>query len=480
MSPQFSRNDDTQNLGASPRGRPRPVVAVALAALLLWTPIAAVAGSGPNEVVVLGIPLEFTLFALMLLGVAYFHNHTLLVALAGLAAITTYKLGITGFDQGTGVDGLTAHLEEEWVVLTNLLGLLLGFALLARHFEDSGVPRILPRYLPDSWLGALVLLVVIFVLSSFLDNIAAALIGGTIAATVFHYRVHIGYLAAIVAAANAGGAGSVVGDTTTTMMWISGIAPLDVVHAYIASGLALLIFGIPASIQQQRFSPIQRDVETEVPIDWLRLKIVAGILAAAVATNVVVNALLTPIADSFPFLATAVWTAIFVGARRRAPEWRLLPGALKGSLFLLTLVVCASMMPVERLPEASWVSALVLGFVSSVFDNIPLTALAIQQGGFDWGILAFAVGFGGSMIWFGSSAGVALSSMYPQAKSVEAWVKDGWHVPIAYVAGFTMLFLAHGWHPQPSPDSSTSGAPTHGATLEAALAQTSMAHNHAQ
>ena len=72
------------------------------------------------------------------------------------------------------------------------------------------------------------------------------------------------------------------------------------------------------------------------------------------------------------------------------------------------------MMPVEKLPAASWQSTLALGFISSVFDNIPLTALALKQGGYDWGVLAYAVGFGGSMIWFGSSAGVALSNMYPQ------------------------------------------------------------------
>ena len=56
-----------------------------------------------------------------------------------------------------------------------------------------------------------VLLVIVFVLSSFLDNIAAALIGGTVAATVFRHKVHIGYIAALVAASNAGGSGSVLG-----------------------------------------------------------------------------------------------------------------------------------------------------------------------------------------------------------------------------------------------------------------------------
>ena len=96
-------------------------------------------------------------------------------------------------------------------------------------------------------------------------------------------------------------------------------------------------------------------------------------------------------------------------------------------------------MPVEKLPRASWQTALGLGFVSAVFDNIPLTALALKQGGYDWGYLAYAVGFGGSMIWFGSSAGVALSNMYPEAKSVGLWLRHGWHVAVAYVVGFFVM-----------------------------------------
>ena len=124
-----------------------------------------------------------------------------------------------------------------------------------------------------------------------------------------------------------------------------------------------------------------------------------------------------------------------------------MPEAIKGSIFLLSLVLCATLMPVERLPGASWQTALGLGFVSAVFDNIPLTALALKQGGYDWGVLAYAVGFGGSMIWFGSSAGVALSNSYPKSKSVVLWLKHGWHVAVAYVVGFCALLIIAGWHP---------------------------------
>ena len=90
----------------------------------------------------------------------------------------------------------------------------------------------------------------ICILSSFLDNIAAALIGGAVAHTVFRGKIHIGYLAAIVAASNAGGAGSVVGDTTTTMMWIAGVPPLQVLHGYGGSFAAMFVCGIPAALVQ--------------------------------------------------------------------------------------------------------------------------------------------------------------------------------------------------------------------------------------
>jgi Na+/H+ antiporter NhaD/arsenite permease-like protein len=371
------------------------------------------------------------------------------VALTGLATIATYKILFTGFKTGVGLAGFGLHMAHEWVLLVNLLCLLVGFALLARHFEDSGIPEVLPKLLPEGWLGPFMLLVIIFLLSGFLDNIAAALIGATVAASVFKRKVHIGYLAAIVAASNAGGAGSVVGDTTTTMMWIDGVSPLDVIEAYLPASVAVIVFGIPAALAQHKHMAISRDFQAAHRIDCARVGIVLFILIAAIITNVTVNLKFTAMADHFPFLGVAVWVALLLAVPLRKPEWSLLPGAVKGSIFLLALVTCASMMPVEKLPLASWQTTLGLGFVSSVFDNIPLTALALKQGGYDWGFLAYAVGFGGSMIWFGSSAGVALSSFFPEARSVGQWLRHGWHVAVGYVIGFAVLAAFWGWHAEP-------------------------------
>src|SRR5437016_1514451 len=311
----------------------------------------------------LGVPFEFVLFGLTLTGVALFHHHTLQVALIGLGAIVLYKLAFTGFKAGPGMEGLALHMLHEWVILANLFGLLLGFALLSNYFEASQVPAVLPRY-----------------------------------------------------------------------------------------------------------PPITQGAAAGARVDWPRVAIVASILLAAIIVNVIVNVKFSAYSDRFPFIGAGVWAAISIAALWRRPAWSLLPGAFKGSVFLLSLIVCASLMPVEKLPAASWQTALGLGFVSAVFDNIPLTALALKQGGYDWGYLAYAVGFGGSMIWFGSSAGVALSNMYPQAKSVGLWLKHGWHVALAYVIGFFVLYAVLGWHPnaphkaKPAAALQTPGAAVYGMT----------------
>ncbi|MDB5105077.1 MAG: hypothetical protein JWP91_2766, partial [Fibrobacteres bacterium] len=253
-------------------------------------------------------------------------------------------------------------------------------------------------------------------------------------------RVHIGYLAALVAASNAGGSGSVLGDTTTTMMWIAGVPAWQVLDAYIGAGAALLCLSVPASMRQHRHQPIQADAQEGVKVDAKSVAAVATILAGAVAANILLD-----------FPAAGVWGALLIWSPWAKIPWRVLPQAMRGAVFLGSLVLIASLMPVERLPAASWPVALGLGFVSAFFDNIPLTKLALDQGGYDWGALAYAVGFGGSMLWFGSSAGVALSGMFPEMRSVGRWLREGWFIVPAYLIGFFLLLALAGWNPIPIP-----------------------------
>src|SRR3569833_3180531 len=202
------------------------------------------------------IPFEFVLFGLMLLGVALFHRRALAISVAGLVVILAFETFVTAYPTGRGEAALMAHLGHEWVAISNLLLLLTGYELLSNQFEQSNISEHLPSLLPANWTGGVALLAAVFLLSGLLDNIASAVLGGVMAKHLYKGRVCVGFLAAIVACANAGGAGSVIGDTTTTIMWLKGVSPVTVLPAYLAAVPALLVIALPAALAQHRHQSI--------------------------------------------------------------------------------------------------------------------------------------------------------------------------------------------------------------------------------
>jgi Na+/H+ antiporter NhaD/arsenite permease-like protein len=392
--------------------------------------------------------MEFVVFGLTLLGVALFHRRALTVALVGFVLAVFVRVVSSSEGSYAQAHEIIVHLASEWVALANLFLVLIGFAVLANQFEQSNLPEVIPSRLPDGWRGGVALLAIVFGLSTFLDNIAGAIIGGVMARHVYPKGVTIGFMAAIVAAANAGGAGSVIGDTTTTMMWIRGVSPLQLAPAFIGAIAAFAFFAPLATIQQQKLSPISRGAVSDVQIDWARVVIVLTILVTIVAVNVVGNTLFPGLEKTAPALGLGLWIAILATTPFRAPQWRVLIEATRGATFLVVLVALASLIPVDQLPAPSPLSVFGLGLLSAVFDNIPLTALALNQGGYDWALLAYAVGFGGSIVWFGSSAGVALTNLFPEGRSIVQWLRYGWSIAVAYVVGFLVMLAITGWRPQ--------------------------------
>ncbi len=376
------------------------------------------------------IPAEFCLFGCTLLGIALFHEKNLEIALGGLFLVVAYETVFLKTD-------LPSHVLHETPILLNLFGLLIACEILGRYVERSGLADILPKFLSDTWLGGFQLLGIVAFFSTFLDNIAAALIGAIIARLIYDGRVSVGFLAAIIAVSNAGGAPSALGDTTTMMMWMDKIPFTAFFKAAIGSIVVLAIVGVIASIQQHRYQPIRKDPPENVTIEWHYLAAAACIIGGIVVGN---------LAGGVP--ALGAWAVVIVAALLgvRIPA-HAIPNAAKGGVFLCSLVLVASMMPVDSLPAPSWEIALILGYVSSVFDNIPLTKLALDQGGYDWGILAFTVGFGGSQTWFGSSAGVAVASQFPEIKNMKTWFAQSWPVLVSYPVAFFVMLALGKWTP---------------------------------
>jgi hypothetical protein len=51
------------------------------------------------------------------------------------------------------------------------------------------------------------------------------------------------------------------------------------------------------------------------------------------------------------------------------------------------------------------------------------------------------------LIWFGSSAGVAISKDYPEARNTGRWLKEGWFVAVAYAVAFLVQQAILPWNP---------------------------------
>ncbi|MGE4157974.1 MAG: hypothetical protein AB7F75_02625 [Planctomycetota bacterium] len=419
----------------------------------------AVMGMGPYEMIMFG------LFVAMLGGLLVFHHHKNLVVTLGFLSLSGLFINHMG-----DIHAWVEHFGDEHRrhLLVELALLLPAFALVAYYFEHSGASHGLAQILRrDS-----ALLWSVFVLSTVLDNIAAALIGATILLAKYGKDAPFRMIVGIIGASNLGGAGSPVGDTTTVMMFISKdpkITAPELFMAFIATVpamFALTWWAVRHGMKPQSYDPKKSPSATVIEEKDVLLRAQASDLAEAEG----LGELAGPDhrvhwKQMWPILAIpglvigntveqvgpgiGVWAGLILGlvVARLAFNKQVFKEAVPNMLFLVTLVATAELLPLdsikpslEQMPAFGGLTArdmvaLMMGHLSAWFDNIPLTAICLQLKGFDWGLLAYCVGYGGSAMWFGSSAGVAIGLIFPQTYDTKRWGMPFVVITLAYWVG---------------------------------------------
>ena len=218
------------------------------AGLLGATPatFAAAAFAGPT---VAGIPIEFIFFAATLLGVALFHHHTMPIALGGaalIAAVQDHRFAVPCRRRRGWVlrapRPRVGGADEPFPAAARVR----AAGALLRGKPGAGDPAPLSAARPRRWLraaGARVRAVELPRRHRGGDD-RRRRCGDRVPRQSAH-RLSRGDLPASNQAA-----GSVVGDTTTTMMWISGVTPGEVVEAYWTAGVVAADLGTAAARQQ--------------------------------------------------------------------------------------------------------------------------------------------------------------------------------------------------------------------------------------
>ncbi|MEN9581551.1 MAG: Na(+)/H(+) antiporter NhaD [Pseudomonadota bacterium] len=377
---------------------------------------------------------------------------------------------------GYQVDGQLLHLTGEIAgLLFFLIGAMTIVELVDQHEGFALVTARIKTTNPVSMLWLIGFLT--FFMSSVLDNLTTTIVMvSLLRRLVRDQKARWIFVGAVVIAANAGGAWTVIGDVTTTMLWVRGkLDPLNIMRVLFVPSLICLVVplvglsfrlkgtslagteegaargpevseqGVPTELWRQRLFlalgvtglisvPVFKAV-THLPpfmgvllslgVMWVATEIVNTQVEEHVRTSTGVSAALRKVDFGSVLFFLGILLAV---------------GALGASGLLGKLALELD----ETIGNQS-IIALVIGLVSAVVDNVPLVAAGIDmysypRGHSFWSLLAYCAGTGGSCLIIGSAAGVAAMGL--ENISFGRYLKDtaGWAL-VGYLAGFGYLML---------------------------------------
>lgn len=380
------------------------VFIVAYAAIALEHPL----GVNKSASALLGAGLLWTIYALSV-GDASLVNHQLDKSVASTAQIVFFLIGAM-----TIVEVIDAHNGFE--VITSIIRTTKQTTLM--------------------WIIGFVT----FFLSAILDNLTTTIVMvSLIQKLIGNKSDRLLFASMIVIAANAGGAWTVIGDVTTTMLWIGGqISPVSIMGAVVLPSLVNLLIPlliISYSIKGKDIAPPLQGREQALRVELFERNLMFYLgLGTLVAVPV-----FKAVTHLAPFMGILFGLGILwlVGeivhrhkdedARRPLTLVHALARIDMGSIVffvgILMAVACLEHAHVLEL-LAKWLDATVgrldiivilLGLLSAIIDNVPLVAATMGMynlahyppDSFIWEFIAYCAGTGGSILIIGSAAGVA-------------------------------------------------------------------------
>jgi Na+/H+ antiporter NhaD/arsenite permease-like protein len=286
-----------------------------------------------------------------------------------------------------------------------------------------------------------------FILSAIIDNLTATIVLITILQKVIQDRnTRLWFAGLIIVAANAGGAWSPIGDVTTTMLWIGKkvSTPELIKYLFIPSVVCMVVPTLIAS----RYKVFQGSIENKETEEVKKSPFGSRMLYLGLGSILFVP-FFKQITHLPPYVGMMLSLAVVAGfaelyssakfslsnidetaddhAIHSPVHAALTKIELPSILFFLGILMAVGALEslgllfnfagelTQAIPNMDIVVSL-FGAISAVIDNVPLVAASMgmfSQGPDDpiWHAIAFAAGTGGSMLVFGSAAGVVAMGM---------------------------------------------------------------------
>jgi Na+/H+ antiporter NhaD/arsenite permease-like protein len=376
------------------------------------------------------------------------------LAAAGLIWILT-GLGLAGAGQGEHVAELARHNLLEFAELFLFLVVAMTFV---NTLEERGVFDALRVWLIGRGLSLRALFWatggLAFVLSPIADNLTTALVMGAVATAVGQRKPRFVALASInvVVAANAGGAFSPFGDITTLMVWQAGVVPFgEFFHLVVPSLVNWLVPAAIMSLAVEDARPTPAAGRFELAEGALG---VALLFLGTIALTVTLNSTLhiPPAVSMMTGLGALKLYGYYLGVRGaerplstfrelERVEWDTLMffyGVMLcvGGLGALGYLALASHFSYEGLGPTT--ANVLVGLLSAVIDNVPVMFAVLSMeppmSRGEWLLVTLTAGVGGSLLSFGSAAGVALMGQARGKYTFLSHLRWSWAIGLGYAA----------------------------------------------
>jgi Na+/H+ antiporter NhaD/arsenite permease-like protein len=306
-----------------------------------------------------------------------------------------------------------------------------------------------------------------FFISPVADNLTTALILSTVLITIDKTRKDFLVPGAIniVVAANAGGAWSPFGDITTLMAWTAGKGDFtDFLFLFPAAVGGYLVTAIILS----RFVPNEVpafDVTTEkIPVMAEGAKVVMGLGVFTIFCAVIGHQVLHLPAMWGMMFGLALLKVYSYGLKKRygKDHFNIFHSMAKieNNTLLFFFGILAA---VGALYFIGWlglavhvyqpsvlgptVANICVGFLSAIVDNVPVMSAVLKAGpemGLDqWMLVTLTAGVGGSLISFGSAAGVGVMGKLHGIYTFSSHMKYAWTILVGYIASVSIWYLQY-------------------------------------
>ena len=312
--------------------------------------------------------------------------------------------------------------------------------------------------------------VLAFFISPVADNLTTALILSTVLLTID--RNNTNFLVAgainIVVAANAGGAWSPFGDITTLMAWAAGKAPfIDFFALFPASFIGWLVTAFLLARIVPAGSP-HFDPATEQKVSIKKGgKVVIGLGAFTIFSAVMMHQLFHLPAMwgmMFGFSLLSIYTYIYKKTNKNEEPMHVFHymSKIENNTLFFFFGILAAVGALHFVGFLNYAVSLYdkfgatavnigVGFLSAIVDNVPVMSAVLKANpmmGADvgenlsqWLLVTLTAGIGGSMISFGSAAGVGVMGKLKGIYTFGAHMKYAWTVVAGYIVSVVIWYI---------------------------------------